>query len=78
MGSRAVRIMMEARFVGLKLGDAGGSGHGGDLAFHIQLLIRVGENHSQDLVVKVKVHTRRADASALCLAIDGAEGRVGA
>ncbi|KQJ87910.1 hypothetical protein BRADI_4g14181v3 [Brachypodium distachyon] len=36
--------------VGLEAGDAGGYGHGGDLARGVQLLVRVSGDHGQDLV----------------------------
>lgn len=43
-------VPAEARDVGLEAGDAGGDGHGGDLARDVQLLVRVGGDHGQDLV----------------------------
>ena len=52
-------VTAEARSVGLEAGDAGGDGHGGDLARHVQLLVRVGGDHGQDLVRKVEVDARR-------------------
>lgn len=50
-----VELLPQTGGVGLELGDAGGDGHGCDLAGQIQLVVGVGGDHRQYLVGEVEV-----------------------